>query len=84
MELGAGCGLVGMALAWLGADVYLTDLYDQIDVMDANVDRNFGHNSKHVEEDDRNNDRLVRPVKIHVGELDWSASAEGTPDAMLL
>lgn len=40
--------------------------------MEANIDRNFGHRPK--ESDDNG---LVRPVDVHVGELDWSSSAQG-------
>ncbi|ELR21034.1 Hypothetical protein ACA1_281280 [Acanthamoeba castellanii str. Neff] len=83
VELGAGCGLVGIALAWLGAEVHLTDLYDQIDVMEANVDRNFGYRTSRshaagVEDDatPADDDPLVRPVNIRAGELDWSSSAQ--------
>jgi len=74
LELGAGCGLLGIGLAWMGAEVYLTDLYDQLDVIEANVDRNFGYSSATPQDGIRND--LVRPIRIHIEELDWSSSAE--------
>jgi len=40
LELGAGVGLVGLALAALGAQAVLTDLGNAMGVLDANVQRN--------------------------------------------
>jgi len=45
------------------------------DVIEANVDRNFGYSSATPQDGIRND--LVRPIRIHIEELDWSSSAEG-------
>ena len=61
------------------------DLIQQ-DVMEANVDRNFGYRTSRShaaggegEATPAEDDPLVRPVNIRAGELDWSSSAEGAP-----
>eukprot|EP00931_Biecheleriopsis_adriatica_P066095 TRINITY_DN40509_c0_g1_i1.p1 TRINITY_DN40509_c0_g1~~TRINITY_DN40509_c0_g1_i1.p1 ORF type:complete len:394 (-),score=57.58 TRINITY_DN40509_c0_g1_i1:88-1131(-) len=41
LELGAGCGLPGMGLAQLGADVVLTDVPELCPLLDLNVALNF-------------------------------------------
>lgn len=47
IELGAGPGLGGMAMALLGADVLLTDLADIVPLIQKNVDANFTLASLH-------------------------------------
>ena len=42
MELGAGCGTVGMALARLGASVTVSDTPEMLPVLASNVAKNFG------------------------------------------
>lgn len=42
LELGAGCGLVGMLAAALGAQVTLTDMANVVQHIQANIDLNFG------------------------------------------
>ena len=41
LELGAGLGLVGITLAYLGAEVYMTDLPDALEILQYNVDENI-------------------------------------------
>lgn len=43
LELGAGCGLPGMGLAQLGADVILTDMPRMCKVLESNVAINFAN-----------------------------------------
>jgi hypothetical protein len=40
LEVGAGCGLVGLALALQGADVVLTDRKEVVPTLQENVQRN--------------------------------------------
>jgi len=42
LELGAGCGLVGMLACTLGAHVTLTDMASVVDHMQMNIEANFG------------------------------------------
>lgn len=47
LELGAGPGLGGMALALLGADVLLTDLQEVVPLIRKNVDANLSRAASH-------------------------------------
>ncbi|XP_043694744.1 protein N-lysine methyltransferase METTL21A isoform X2 [Telopea speciosissima] len=40
VELGAGCGLVGCVAAFLGAEVFLTDLPDRLRLLKKNIETN--------------------------------------------
>lgn len=74
IELGSGTGVVGIGVALLGAEVWLTDLWDNIDIMDANVDTNFS--SRPVGEGNTQGEAQMPSGRVHVAELDWNWSEE--------
>lgn len=41
LELGAGCGLCGIVLSFLGANVMITDTSDYMDIIQKNIDSNL-------------------------------------------
>lgn len=45
-ELGAGCGVTGIVASRLGADVVLTELGQEVDLVKENIDANFPLNDQ--------------------------------------
>ncbi|CAK8675138.1 unnamed protein product [Clavelina lepadiformis] len=60
LELGAGTGLVGMAMAKLGANVTVTDVKKALPLLQENIELNFPTND--------NNSSTATPI---VKELEW-------------
>jgi len=56
IELGAGCGLLGIALAMLGCEVTLTDMKEMLELLAVNV----------------NGNTLEAQHRPRVAELDWT------------
>lgn len=75
LELGAGVGLAGLALAALGANVLLTDVASVLPLLTANVDRNLSPSAL----------ALSAPAwaagagACRVAELDWGVEATWHP-----
>jgi len=64
IELGSGTGLLGIALALLGANIVFTDLKPMLEILDRNVKLNIVSNS----------------YRVKVQELSWGANARnGSP-----
>jgi predicted nicotinamide N-methyase len=65
LELGSGCGLVGLCAAFLGADITMTDMADIVPTLLANVNRNLKQESgiANVEELDWQNDAALHSIK---------------------
>ncbi len=93
LEVGAGCGLVGLALGLQGADVVLTDREEVVPTLKENVQRNINaliqvrciatHKSAGVEltfggRNNQNGGGAGSSVNIAVKELDWREDAAGT------
>ena len=71
LELGSGCGLLGLSAMALGGDVTLTDQTMQIPLLKMNTERNFAHIKTLA-------DSALLPPKPRVAELTW-----GDPPAAL-
>ncbi|EFN56375.1 hypothetical protein CHLNCDRAFT_144895 [Chlorella variabilis] len=72
LELGAGMGLAGMALALLGADVAFTDIGDVLPLLQRNVDQNISTAALKVK------DAAWAAAEVgaaRVASLDWSDPA---------
>jgi predicted nicotinamide N-methyase len=46
IEIGAGCGVTGIVAARLGADIIMTDLADEMDILDRNVSENLSEGER--------------------------------------
>jgi ribosomal protein L11 methylase PrmA len=96
LELGAGCGLVGMLAATLGASVTVTDMADVVTHLQANIERNFGDlsvsssvDAVSSSEDALSGVRRVFHSRCRAAALEWGVqpSAEFAPgsfDVLLL
>ena len=79
LELGAGLGLVGIALACYGASVTLTELRGQLNLLRRNVEINYGNllrggcKTYSVNQDTQL--QLNHKVRCKAQELDWAHTA---------
>ena len=76
LELGAGLGLVGITLAYLGAEVYMTDLPDALEILQHNVDQNIEKLSATSMNDEKSINMLenLNLITPKVEALSWGTS----------
>uniref|UniRef100_A0ACD6A434 Uncharacterized protein n=1 Tax=Avena sativa TaxID=4498 RepID=A0ACD6A434_AVESA len=82
VELGAGCGLVGVVTALLGARVVATDLPDRLRLLRKNLEENLGQGDARVAElvwgdDDPDDPELLHPEFVLGSDVVYSEEAVG-------